>query len=167
MSKIKIGHHLEAARKMASLSMDDAAKKLGIDRLSLRRYEQDQRSPNAEILLNMARLYKCGIGHLVGASESNASPIPIAGEVIDAQTFKFNEEGPYKEFLPIADSKDVFALKVVSNALSGIAYTGEYLIIQRHSTPERLAFNLAAELTKEQPVGKIIGVYRRPKHGND
>lgn len=165
MAKIKIGHHLEAARKAVHLTVEDAAEKLGIVRGTLGRYEKDQRLPDAEVLVDMSRLYKCGVDVLLGTTEPAvvSRPIPIAGEVIDAEHFKFDETGPYKKALPIWDNKDVFALEVVSNSLTGIANTGEYLIIQREPAAEKLSINLAADISRQQNIGKIIGVYRRPR----
>lgn len=53
------------ARKISGISLEDAAKRLGISATTLRNYENGQTSPNACTLIAMCNLYRCSADSLL------------------------------------------------------------------------------------------------------
>lgn len=162
----KIGKNLQDARIDASLSMDAAAAALEISRVTLSRYENDWRDPDAETLARMGHVYKCDVNRLLNGS--GAAPridkVPVAGTVITNEEFELSD-GPYKEFLPIYAEEGVVAVEVLGSSLGSVAYHGEYLLIKRApAQKERLVFAAhSADVMQQKSAGEIVGTYRRPR----
>lgn len=58
------GEALLVARKAQGLTQDDVCGQLGITQATLSRYENDQRAPDDETLVNFARIYGVTVGFL-------------------------------------------------------------------------------------------------------
>lgn len=166
-----IGQHLRAARKKAGLSSEIAAGRLGMSHMSLNRYENDRRRPASSDLLRMAGVYKVSVQALFygenGLSAVIPQGIPVRGKFLGRNQFDVDFTRKPEEVLPVlAIHPRVYAVKVVGSAMGPTAYDGEYLILER---PETASFmELAApagglELVQGESVGKVLGVFRRPR----
>lgn len=163
-----------AARKRKGLSSEDASKILGIARPTLSSYENDQVSPQADVLKKMCNAYDCDANTLLGVESKSQAPsakgIPVMGKIADRSSFQYDFGKEPVEYLPvIATEPDVYGLKVVSNALSPTVFVGEYLIFKKPPAGDYLEMapdgsdGGALELRRGESIGKIFGIYRKPK----
>ena len=58
-----------------SLTQDQTAKKLGLNRQTYRNYESGVRQPDFETLINIANYYNVSIDYLLGRTESARDPL--------------------------------------------------------------------------------------------
>jgi transcriptional regulator with XRE-family HTH domain len=163
VSSPKIGENLREAREAAGLSSGDAAEKIGSSAMSLSRYENDHRLPNAEILLRMVKAYGCDLATLITgtARAKQPLPIPVRGRILDRTKFDLYMEKEPSEFLPmLTDRPGVFALKVVGPAFQPIYFDGEFLILEPSEAQESLEIG-RGQMMRGNPIGKLLGVFRK------
>lgn len=165
MSAAKIGVHLKEARKTAGLSSGSAAKKAGITGMSLSRYENDHRLPDAGVLLALARAYGCDLNSLVtGAVGERPAAVPVRGKVMDRTKFELDlSKGP-QDLLPImCDRPGAFAVRVVGSGMQPTAYHDEYLILEKPAPQKFLEVTRgdSPELVRGESIGKLLGVFRK------
>lgn len=166
-----IGQHLRAARKKSGLSSEVAAGRLGMTHTTLNRYENDHREPGASDLVKMAGLYKVAIGALFFGEKGLAAVIPqgipVRGKLLGRDHFDIDFTRQPQELLPILTiHPHVYAVKVEGSAMGPTAYDGEYLILERPETASYLEMANQAgglELVRGESVGKVIGIFRRPR----
>jgi len=165
LNAIKIGTNLKDARKNAGLSSGAAAKKAGITAMSLSRYENDHRQPDAGVLLALAKAYGCDLNTLVlGGSGQAPMAIPVRGRLADRSKFDLDfSKAPIETLSIMSDRPGAFAVRVVGPAMSPMAYHNEYLILEKPGTQEFLEVTRgdAPELVQGQSIGKMLGVFRK------
>ena len=166
-----IGQHLRAARKRSGLSSEVAAGRLGMSHMSLNRYENDHREAGSSDLLKMAVLYRVSVAELFlgDAALTGVVPqqIPVRGKFLGRNQFDVDFTRKADELLPVLTIHPrVYAVKVVGSALGPTAFDGEYLILEKPDTASFMELSAPAgglELVQGESVGKVIGVFRRPR----
>lgn len=136
--------------------------------MTLSRYENDHRLPDAGTLLSMAKAYGCDLVVLMtGAGSGRPVPVPVRGKVVDRTKFDLEMEGEPKEVLPfLSDRPGAYAVKVVGSAMQPTAYHGEYLILDTPDSQQFLeitARGQGVELVSGRSVGQLLGVFRKAK----
>lgn len=166
-----IGKHLRAARKAAGLSSEVASGSLDMTHTTLNRYENDHREPSASDLAKMCKLYRVTFPALFfgeGAPLAVApNQIPVRGSLAGRNQFTVDFSRAPEELLPILTiNPSTYAVKVIGNALGPTAFDGEYLILEKPQTAQYMEMTHQAgglELVQGESIGKVIGVFRRPR----
>jgi transcriptional regulator with XRE-family HTH domain len=163
---VKIGDHLRAARKAAGLSTEVSAKKLRLSMMSLNRYENNHRLPDASTLLSMAKLYKCELVSLMTGATATEKPVPVPvrGKMASRLKFDLDLQKEPEEHLPfLTDNPSVYAVKVFGSEMQPAAYHNEYLILERPEAERFLEITRGEhpELVRGRSVGKLLGVFRK------
>lgn len=63
------GSRFRECRRAAGLKQSVAAKLIGISQGAISFYELDERSPTADVVINMARVYDVSIDYLLGVTD--------------------------------------------------------------------------------------------------
>lgn len=66
---LKLSERLQALRKEQHLSQEKFASEIGIGFSTYRRYEKNEREPDAPVLVKMADFYNVSLDYLVGRSD--------------------------------------------------------------------------------------------------
>lgn len=61
MDQIEVGGKIKEFRKKEKLTQEQLAKKLGISKMSMRRYENGERMPSVDVLIRLANIFKVKI----------------------------------------------------------------------------------------------------------
>ena len=64
-----LGSRLKSLRVENDFTLDYVAKELGTTKVSIGRYEKDEREPRAEMLIMLAKLYDVSTDYLLGISK--------------------------------------------------------------------------------------------------
>jgi transcriptional regulator with XRE-family HTH domain len=107
----RLGATLRSLRAARSLSLDQAARQVGISRRSLVAFEQGEGNPSLGTLLRVASGYGVGLSDLVGRAE--AVPIRVANEA-DAKTLWRTELGSEARLLVASSELELWSWRLVA-----------------------------------------------------
>lgn len=119
----------------------------------------------------MAVLYRVNVAALffgnMALSAVVPQEIPVRGRFLGRNQFDVDFTRKAEELLPVLTiHPNVYAVKVVGNAMGPTAYDGEYLILEKPQTAQYMEMTHQGggmELVQGESVGKVLGVFRRPR----
>lgn len=113
---MKLYEQLSALRKSHNYTQEQLAKKLGVTRQTISKWEMGISEPSLDMLDKIAEIYGCTIDELMGRNNANTvaeKPIAEVEPKFNAQTYKEPFWNIYKE---------AFLVLVVGTVLTGIYY---------------------------------------------
>lgn len=80
-----LGQRLQQQRILKNLSQKQVATSVGVSASVVSNYESGERTPSVEILLSLARLYRCTTDYLLGIDKSDSVKLLDASMLDDRQ----------------------------------------------------------------------------------
>lgn len=85
---------LKGLRKQKKLTQQDVAEIIGVDRVTLARYESGARLPSLEVLIKLADFFEVSVDYLLGRTDSPSAKSENKEPVLDESITKAAAHGP-------------------------------------------------------------------------
>lgn len=83
-----LGSRLKQLREETGFTLEYVANKLGTTKVSIGRYERDEREPKSDMLNLLASFYNVSVDYLLGRTDDSKPPVVVETEILNKKDNK-------------------------------------------------------------------------------
>jgi len=147
--KNTFAYRLNAARKIAGLSLQNLADRLGnvVTKQSLNKYEQGKMKPDSNMIIQLANALNVSVDYLFARSEIEINLANVSFRKYSSKLRKSEEDAV------IHKSKDILERYIELENIVNLQETAEYFEFQKTISSDKDAENAAKELRRQWNLG--------------